>query len=145
MLFRSSLSLQGPDLATLQRLNDALLPRLAAIPGVADLDTSMKPPKPTVSVEVRRESAADAGLSVAGITNALSALIAGAPAGQWRAGSDQTVDIQVRLDPTSRENLSDLSRLVISAGANPDGTSRVVRLNSLAGMSFLTSVILSSS
>jgi HAE1 family hydrophobic/amphiphilic exporter-1 len=52
-----SLSIQGPDIPTLQRLTGELTARLARVPGLVDLDTSMKAPKPTVAVQVRRESA----------------------------------------------------------------------------------------
>jgi HAE1 family hydrophobic/amphiphilic exporter-1 len=31
---------------------------MAAVPGLVDLDTSMKPPKPTVVVDVKRDAAA---------------------------------------------------------------------------------------
>ena len=39
-------SIQGPDLRELQRLTNLVLPRLAQIPGLVDVDTSAKPDKP---------------------------------------------------------------------------------------------------
>ncbi|NBU89728.1 MAG: efflux RND transporter permease subunit, partial [Betaproteobacteria bacterium] len=63
-----SVSIQGPDLMELDRLTRQLTAKIRAVPGVADLDTSLKANKPTVNVNVRRDAAADAGLSVGAIT-----------------------------------------------------------------------------
>jgi HAE1 family hydrophobic/amphiphilic exporter-1 len=130
-----SLSIQGSDLKELQRLTDQLTARMREVPGLIDLDTSMKPSKPVVSVVVKRDAAADAGLSVGTVTGTLRALVAGDTVGQWRAGADQTADIRVRLHPSSRENLEDLARLGLAAGTNPDGSVRIVRLRQVATLS----------
>ncbi|MBL8349643.1 MAG: efflux RND transporter permease subunit [Burkholderiaceae bacterium] len=127
-----SLSIQGTDLQELQRLTAALMPRLAAVPGLVDLDTSMKPPKPTVAIDVKRDVASDLGLSVGSVTNTLRALIAGQTVGDWRAANDQTYDVKVRLAPESRDNPEDLARLGLVLGANADGSMRTVRLGQVA-------------
>jgi HAE1 family hydrophobic/amphiphilic exporter-1 len=127
-----SLSIQGVDLGTLQRLTDDLLSRMSRIPGLVDLDTSMKPPKPTVSIDVKRDAASDLGLSVGTITNALRALVAGQTVGDWRASDDQNYDVKVRLAPGARTGAADLERLGLVTGANADGSMRVVRLSQVA-------------
>ncbi len=127
-----SLSIQGTDLVELQRLTTTLMAKLAKIPGLVDPDTSMKPPKPTVAIEVRRDAANDLGLSVGSITNSLRALVAGQTVGDWRAANDQTYDIKVRLAPASRDNPQDLGRISLVLGSNPDGSSRSVRLSQVA-------------
>ncbi len=129
-----SLSIQGPDLDELQRLTNELEARLRRIPGLLDLDSSMKPNKPIVRVEVRRDAAADVGLSVGSITSSLRALIAGDTVGQWQASNDQTHDIKVRLAPDKRDNLSDLQRLGLVTGTQADGSARIVRLNQVADL-----------
>ena len=127
-----SLSIQGTDLVELQRLTTTLMAKLAKIPGLVDPDTSMKPPKPTVAIEVRRDAANDLGLSVGSITNSLRAMVAGQTVGDWRAPNDQTYDIKVRLAPASRDNPQDLGRISLVLGSNPDGSSRSVRLSQVA-------------
>jgi HAE1 family hydrophobic/amphiphilic exporter-1 len=129
-----SLSLQGTDLKELQRLTDELTARMRQVPGLIDLDTSMKANKPIVAVEVRRDAAADAGLSVGAITNALRTLVAGETVGQWRSGADQTHDIKVRVAPQHRDNVEDLARLGLSVGTAADGSPRVVRLSQVADL-----------
>lgn len=128
-------SLQGPDLKELERLSQRVMERLRQIPGLVDLDSSLKPNKPTVSVVVRRDAASDLGLGVAPIATALRTLVAGTTVGNWRAPDDQTYDVNVRLAPEVRNSPADLARLpfvTTTAGSNADGSSRIVRLNQVA-------------
>ena len=129
-----SLSLQGSDLKELQRLTDDLTARMRQVPGLIDLDTSMKANKPIVAVEVRRDAAADAGLSVGAITTTLRTLVAGETVGQWRSGADQAHDIKVRVAPQSRDTVEDLARLGLTVGSTADGSPRVVRLSQVADL-----------
>jgi HAE1 family hydrophobic/amphiphilic exporter-1 len=135
VLFRSNkqieFSLQGPDLKELERLSRLVTARLQGIPGLVDLDSSVKPDKPTVGVDVRREAASDLGLSVAQIAASLRTLVAGQNVGNWRAPDDQTYDVNVRLAPTARTAPQDLERLPFSLTAT-DGSTRLVRLNQVA-------------
>jgi hydrophobic/amphiphilic exporter-1 (mainly G- bacteria), HAE1 family len=126
------LSIQGPDLKELQRLSATLESRLRQVEGLTDLDSSMKPNKPVVSVEIKRDAAADAGLSVGSITSSLRALVTGDTVGQWRSSADQTHDIKVRLGPEQRDSLDDLQRLSLTTGTQTDGSARVVRLTEVA-------------
>jgi len=125
-------SLQGSDLRELERLTQALLPRLREVPGLVDLDTSSKPNKPELSIVVKRDAASDLGLGVGTITNALRALVAGQTLGNWRAEDQQNYDVKVRLSPQSREVRADIERLGLTVGVNADGSPRVVRLSQVA-------------
>ncbi|NBS48615.1 MAG: efflux RND transporter permease subunit, partial [Betaproteobacteria bacterium] len=127
-------SLQGPDLRELERLSQLVLGRIRDIPGLVDLDSSVKPDKPVVEIDVRRDAAADLGLSVAQIGGALRTLVAGQTVGNWRASDDQTYDINVRMAPESRDAPQDLERLPFITGAHADGTPRIVRLNQVASV-----------
>jgi HAE1 family hydrophobic/amphiphilic exporter-1 len=126
------LSLQGTDLNTLQRLSESLLPKLRAIPGLVDLDTSMKPDKPTVDIVLKRDLAADLGLGVGSVTSALRALIAGDTIGNWRADDDESYDVKVRLAPDRRTEPADLERLGLAVGQQADGSPHIVRLSQVA-------------
>ena len=125
-------SILGPDTAELERLTTTALDKVRSIPGLVDLDSSVKPNKPTLAVEVRRDAASDLGLSVAQIGAGLRTLVAGQTVGNWRAPDDQTYDVNVRLAPTARNSPQDLERLPFAMGNNADGSSRVVRLNQVA-------------
>ena len=124
-------SLQGSDQRELERLTLQILEKVRHIPGLVDLDSSVKPNKPSIAIKVLRESASDLGLSVAPISGALRTLIAGQTVGNWRAPDDQTYDVNVRLAPEYRNSPQDLERLPFSLPAS-DGSSRTVRLGQIA-------------
>ena len=122
-------SVQGADLRELERLSQQVRQRLAGVAGLVDLDSSVKPDKPTLNVVVAREAASDLGLSVGQVANHLRLLIAGQTVGTWRAGDDQTYDINVRLDPSARDAAADLERLpLLVSAAEP----RIIRLEQVA-------------
>jgi HAE1 family hydrophobic/amphiphilic exporter-1 len=125
-------SLQGPDLQELERLSRLVSERIRTIPGLVDLDSSVKPDKPVVQIDVRRDAASDLGLSVAQIGVSLRTLVAGQTVGNWRAPDDQTYDVNVRLAPEARNSPQDLERLPFATGSNADGSPRIVRLNQVA-------------
>ncbi len=128
-------SLIGPDLKELERLAQLATDRVRTVPGLVDLDSSAKPDKPVIAVEVKRDAASDLGLSVAQIAGALRTLVAGQTVGNWRAPDDQTYDVNVRLSPEARTTPQDLERLPFALGTNPDGTTRIARLNQVAKVS----------
>lgn len=126
-------SLQGPDLQELERLTKVVTEKIRDIPGLVDLDTSAKPNKPVIALEVKRDVASDLGLSVAPMAASLRTLVAGATVGNWRAPDDQTYDVNVRLAPEARTQPADLERLPFALTA-ADGTTRIVRLNQVASV-----------
>ena len=125
-------SVQGNDLAELERLAQQILPRLAAIPGLVDLDSTLKPNKPTVAITVRRDAASDAGLNVNALANSLRTLVAGTTVGNWRAPDGENYDVLVRVAPRSRDSITDLQRVPINVTPASDGSPRVVRLSQVA-------------
>ncbi len=124
-------SLQGQDLQELARLTVQVTDKIRTIPGLVDLDTSMKARKPTIAVDIHREVASDLGLSVAQLGASLRTLVAGQTVGTWRAPDDRTYDVNVRLAPDARNTPQDLERLPFSV-ATADGGTRVVKLNQVA-------------
>ncbi|MGE0100556.1 MAG: efflux RND transporter permease subunit [Hydrogenophaga sp.] len=125
-------SLQGDDLAELDRLTQTVMERIRPIVGLVDLDASVKPNKPTVDVKMKRDLASDLGLNVAAVGASLRTLVAGTTVGNWRAADGQSYDVNVRLAPGERERTSDLARLPLMVGTAADGTARVVRLGQVA-------------
>ena len=125
-------SLQGADQRELERLSRLAMDKLRAIPGLVDLDSSVKANKPTIAIEVVRDSAADVGLGVAQLSGPLRTLVAGLTVGNWRAPDDQTYDVNVRLDPSARNTPQDLARLPFAVTNPIDGSVRTVRLGQVA-------------
>jgi HAE1 family hydrophobic/amphiphilic exporter-1 len=125
-------SVQGSDLGELERLATQILARLRDIPGLVDLDSTLKPDKPTLAVDVKRDAAADLGLNVSAIAGTLRTLLAGVSVGNWRAADGENYDVRLQLAPQSRDATSDLLQLPLVLGSNADGSARVVRLSQVA-------------
>jgi HAE1 family hydrophobic/amphiphilic exporter-1 len=128
-------SVQGTDLAELERLSKGINAQLLKIPGLVDLDSTLKPDKPTVSVEVKRDAASDLGLNVDALAGALRTLVAGQTVGNWRASDGENYDVLVRLPPENRDNSADLQNLPLVVMSQQDGSARVVRLSQVATVS----------
>jgi HAE1 family hydrophobic/amphiphilic exporter-1 len=124
-------SILGSDTAELERLTLLALEKIRNTPGLVDLDSSVKPNKPTLDIQVRRDAASDLGLNVGQIGNDLRTLVAGRTVGNWRASDDQTYDVNVRLAPEARSSARALEQLPFTL-SNPDGSTRLVRLNQVA-------------
>jgi HAE1 family hydrophobic/amphiphilic exporter-1 len=125
-------SIQGADLGVLERLSRDVMARLRLIPGLVDLDSTLKADKPTVAIEVRRDAAADAGLNVNALAGSLRTLLAGTTVGNWRAPDGENYDVVVRLARENRTALDELQRLPINVAPAADGAARVVRLSQVA-------------
>jgi hydrophobic/amphiphilic exporter-1 (mainly G- bacteria), HAE1 family len=129
------LSLQGTDLKQLAKLTDEAMRKMRTIPGLTDLDSSLKAEKPTIAIEPKRDIGADLGLGVAQIGNALRPLLAGEAATSWRAPDDENYDVMVRLAPSDRNHADDLSRLMLtSSQSNADGSPKMVALRQVASI-----------
>lgn len=137
-------SLQGTDQAQLERYSAEVQKRFATIPGLVDLDSSSKAPKPTISVVLKRDQASELGLGVAQVGNALRPLLAGDAVTTWRGPDDENYDVRVRLSPTDRNALEDLSRLSLASGSsntssnNPSATDSPPRMIPLRQIADLT-------
>ena len=125
-------SIQGTDLAELERLSRGITAQLRQIPGLVDLDSTLKPDKPTVAIQVRREAAADVGLNVNALAGTLRTMVAGTTVGNWRAPDGENYDVNVRIAPESRDSIADLQRIPINVAAAADGSTRIVRLSQVA-------------
>jgi hydrophobic/amphiphilic exporter-1 (mainly G- bacteria), HAE1 family len=125
-------SLQGDDLAELERLTAVVMERIRPIVGLVDLDASTKPNKPTADVVMRRDLASDVGLNAATVASSLRTLVAGQTVGNWRADNGESYDVNVRLAPEQRTRTSDLEQLPFVVGTATDGSARVVRLGQVA-------------
>jgi HAE1 family hydrophobic/amphiphilic exporter-1 len=127
--------LLGPDQVELERLAAQVLAKLQNVKGFVDVESSVKPNKPTIDIAVKREAASEFGLGASSIAEQLRTLVAGQNIGVWRASNDQTYDVVVRLSPDARTTPQDLERLPFNLPPAADGSTRTVRLNQVAQVS----------
>ena len=120
--------IQGPDLEKLAAYSGQLLARMQTIPKLADADTSLRSGKPEVRLEIDRPHAADLGVSVADIEQALNTLVAGQVASSFNAGDDQ-YDVRVRAQEEFRASVDGLSKVTVpSSKIGSVGLDEVVRI-----------------
>ncbi|MDO8330257.1 MAG: efflux RND transporter permease subunit [Fluviicoccus sp.] len=112
------LSVQGADLKELQRISDQLLAGMQKIPGLVDVETSLKATKPTVAVELDRDAASDAGLSVGQVGQALRPLLAGDEITTWQDDQGENYAVRVRLPDSERRGVQDLAGLYFASSRN---------------------------
>jgi len=99
----------GPDLARLAEISAALQKKLAAMPGVVDVDSSLIFGKPEVGVTVARSKASDLGVSVSDVAETLRILVGGEKASAFDDGGEQ-YDVWLQARPEDRTDRSTLRR-----------------------------------
>src|SRR6266550_2852056 len=77
------LNLEGPELARLQEISDRTIASVRDVPGLVELHSSLEGRKPELVVDVNRDLAAQVGLSLGAVGDALRPVLAGQKAGSW--------------------------------------------------------------
>jgi HAE1 family hydrophobic/amphiphilic exporter-1 len=128
-------SIQGRDIAELDRISQRVLAAMRGIPGVVDLESSLKAAKPTVAVRLDRELASDLGVGLQQVSDTLRPLLAGEDTGTWKAPDGETYAVRVQLPKSGRESRADLDRIYLVSGTpNADGSPRLVALSQIADL-----------
>jgi HAE1 family hydrophobic/amphiphilic exporter-1 len=104
----------GPDLEKLTKYSEALLAKMKTIPDVVDADSSLVTGKPELRVVIDRARAADLGVRVADIAQALNTLVAGQKVSTFNAGTDQ-YDVRVRAVGQYRSSVEGLKQMIVSS------------------------------
>ncbi|HEU4875144.1 MAG TPA: efflux RND transporter permease subunit, partial [Pyrinomonadaceae bacterium] len=106
--------LGGPDLKKLQEYSDKLLEKMKTIPDVVDVDSTLISGKPELRVVIDRARAADLGVRVGDIAQALNSFVAGQKVSTFNAGTDQ-YDVRVRSVGEFRTSAEGLQRMIVSS------------------------------
>jgi hydrophobic/amphiphilic exporter-1 (mainly G- bacteria), HAE1 family len=109
------LNLEGPELARLQEISDRALATIRSVPGLVDLRSSLEGRKPEFVVDVNRDLAADVGLSIGAVGDALRPVLAGQKAGTWEDQTGLAHDVVVRLAPEARQTETDIAGIPLAS------------------------------
>ncbi len=126
------ISVQGQDQRELEKIAGQLMTKLAALEGIVDLDSSSKPAKPIIAVDINRQLASDLGVSVSQVGNALRPLLAGEIATSWKGSDEENYDVKVRLPRERRDNVESLARLPMTSSQTDADGPRMVQLRQIA-------------
>ncbi len=125
----------GPDLKVLEENSAKLLEKMKTIPDAVDVDSTLISGKPEVRLTVDRDTAADLGVSVGAISQALNTLVAGTEATTFNQGTDQ-YEVRVRAINQYRTDVEGLKRLIVpSTKVGFVSLDRVVKVSNGTGPS----------
>lgn len=117
----------GDSFAVLGDLTDQLAAKLAQIPGLTDIETSLDAAQPIVGIRVNRELASEAGISLQQVGAVLQPMLSGEEVSEWTSPAEETYKLVVRLPEGERNSVELLSNLPISRN-----DSAVIRLGDIA-------------
>jgi HAE1 family hydrophobic/amphiphilic exporter-1 len=112
------LKIFGKDLPVLEDIGKSIVERCKAVPGLRDVELSLKAVKPEIQVRVDREKAARLGLTVGDIGGTVKEAFLGIVAGKYRIGGDE-YDLRVRFQDFDRNSVSDISNINITTPLGP--------------------------
>lgn len=112
------LMIRGESLDVLGDIEDKAWQCMKGIPGAADITSSYRPGKPDVRLEVRRDLAAELGVSAAAVADTVRTMFNGVTVSQFKDG-DKCYDVRVRLGADSRSSIEDLGGVYLP-GRYPD-------------------------
>ena len=104
--------ISGPDLKALQDYSEKLLEKMKAIPDAVDVDSTLIAGKPEVQLVIDRDRAADLGVRIGDISQALNTLVAGQEVTSFSEGTEQ-YEVRVRALNNFRTDIEGLNRLVV--------------------------------
>ena len=121
-------SIRGSDLASIQTYTKQIANEFSKKPGVVDVDTSLEMGKPELKVYIDRDKAADLGVDVTAIAEAINILMSGeTEVTKYKDESrGKRYDLRIRLNPEERRDPDDLAKILVRAR---DG--RLVELRNL--------------
>jgi len=100
-------NVQGPDLDELVQVSEAVAERMAKIEGIVDINSTHNAGKPEARVTIDRDKAADLGVSVSDLGNAIRSLIGGQKVSTFEEDGE-TYDVRVRLVEAQRKHTGDV-------------------------------------
>ncbi|MEW6615914.1 MAG: efflux RND transporter permease subunit [Thermodesulfobacteriota bacterium] len=136
-------SIRGGNLSSLQAYTRQIVSEFSKLPGIVDVDTSLETGKPELKVFIDRDKAADLGVSVASIAEAVNLLISGEVDVTKYKDEERgrRYDVRVRLNPQDRMNPHDLGKIYVRA---KDGRlielANVIRISEGGGPSVINRV-----
>jgi HAE1 family hydrophobic/amphiphilic exporter-1 len=104
--------LQGPRLEDLERYSETLRDKVAQIPGLVDVDTTLNLGKPELQVHIDRPKAADLGVSIGDAAEALRLLVGGDAVTTFNDGGEQ-YEVVLRAREADRTSEAAIAALTV--------------------------------
>lgn len=109
---RIQYTVTGPDLRELEKYTARIVEKLKKVPGAVDVDSSLIVGKPELGVYLDRAKAADLGVQVSDVANALRLLVQGQKVSDYEEKGEQ-YEVRVRADRQYRADASGLRLMTV--------------------------------
>jgi multidrug efflux pump subunit AcrB len=110
----------GSDAEGLAKVADAFAEKVKLIPGVVDVESSVKPGLPAYAVSLKPGAVRELGLTAPQLASSLRAYVNGETATYWTTPDGDQVDVVLRLNETERQRIDQLRLLPVAF--SKDGT-----------------------
>ncbi len=121
--------ISGPSLAKLTEISAKALEELKKVPEAVDVDSSLIVGQPELGVQIDRKRAAELGVSVMDIANALHLMVGGAKVTNFNENGEQ-YEVHIRAAKPNRSDADVIKEITVPSSAQPGGSvplSQVVR------------------
>ncbi|MXR35645.1 efflux RND transporter permease subunit [Craterilacuibacter sinensis] len=125
-----NVGVRGGNIAELEATAAQLVKKIAAIPGVSDVQSSLAEADPGLRISLERDAAAGLGVDLARVGETLSTLLAGSTVTTWEAPDGENYDVTLQVPQPERQR--ELLDVLSVAGSNDaDGARQMVPLSAL--------------
>ncbi|HUQ69361.1 MAG TPA: efflux RND transporter permease subunit, partial [Planctomycetaceae bacterium] len=133
-------SITGPNVAELSRFSEQVRLKALDIPGIVDVDTTLRLDKPELRVRIDRERAASLGVNVQEIADTLRIAVGGDDrVSRYRDRTvDDAYDVEIRLVGIDRADVDSISQLYVRAFPARSGGTTPMNGTTTAGSTVLT-------
>jgi len=104
----------GSDSEGLARIASEFAEKVKKIPGIADVDLSVKPGLPAYAVRLKPGAVRELGLTTPQLASSLRAYVNGEVATYWTTPDGEQVEVLVRLPTTRRERVDQMRELPVA-------------------------------
>jgi HAE1 family hydrophobic/amphiphilic exporter-1 len=104
--------MQGPSLTELERASNVLAEKARQIPGLVDVDTSLRVGKPEMAVRLDRPKASDLGVQIADAAEALRLLVGGDQVTTYNESGEQ-YEVHLRAQDQDRGSEAAVGQLTV--------------------------------
>ena len=104
----------GNDAQRLAEFSQSFAEKIKTIPGIVDVDLSVKPGLTAYSVKLDDLAARELGLNASQVGAALRAYINGEVATTWLAGDGEQIQVVLRLPQADRQQLAQIGKLPVA-------------------------------
>ncbi len=110
-------SVEGPDLDTLDKIAAKVVKLMHHTKGFVDIDNSSSDLQSTYNIKIKPEIASDLGINANTIYNTISPLFSGQQVSTWLGPDDNNYDVYVQLSDKHKTTLSDLQNTPIASNS----------------------------